>query len=134
MNKNVNKVEVIYPFGVHDILTTTVANMFSNFQEHLTVGNNEIDHNLKRKLILKFQTVFNNIKTINGRVEYTEAIEALADKASASQLDNNFKELVELGNYQVEVTIEDMLGISLTKNDHIDIRRMERNWGINVIR
>ena len=132
MNKKTNNIEVIYPFGVHDLLTTTIAAMFANLQEYLKDGNSEIDHDLKRKLIMQFQIVFDNIQTINHKVEYSEAIEELADKASATNLDNNFKELLRLGNYQVNVTIEDMIGISLTPSDHIDIRRITRNWGIRV--
>ncbi|MCG8901783.1 hypothetical protein G1K97_08005 [Tenacibaculum finnmarkense] len=75
-----------------------ISKMFSKFQLELKNSDNKIKNDNKRDLIKKFQKVFNNLKVVhNGKsdVYKKEAIEALSDLASGTNLKENFKKLVD---------------------------------------
>jgi ABC-type dipeptide/oligopeptide/nickel transport system ATPase component len=104
---NINKkeflsIEMIDPslFGTKDtLLEIIISKMFLKFQKDLDKSNNsDLDYDKKRKLIVLFQKVFENLKTLHNEkkiIYEQEAIEALSKLANSTNLKENFKLLID---------------------------------------
>jgi len=129
------KINVTYPFGEHDLLTTIISYMFNEFQETIEKSHyQEIDHNVKRIALEKFQRVFEEINTtVHGvnKENIAEPIEELIYKADATNLNKDMLELIEYCNYDIEIIFENMFGnISIEEERYI--RRIERYWNLKI--
>lgn len=104
---NINKkeflsIEMIDPslFGTKDtLLEIIISKMFLKFQKDLDKSNNsDLDYDKKRILIVLFQKVFENLKTLHNEkkiIYEQEAIEALSKLANSTNLKENFKLLID---------------------------------------
>lgn len=95
-------IEMIDPslFGSKDtLLEIIISKMFLKFQKHLENNNNsDLDYDKKRQLIVLFQKVFENLKTLHNEkkiIYEQEAIEALSKLANGTNLKENFKLLID---------------------------------------
>lgn len=99
--KSIVSIDVIDPSlfrGEDQLFEIIISKMFARFQKKLKNEREEINHDHKRKLIERFQHVFNNLKVVHkGKKEVyeKEAIEALSDLAYGSNLKLSFKKLVD---------------------------------------
>lgn len=110
-----NKTLVVsYPFGVHSIYAATLGKMFAEFKNQVDT-NEYIDINLKRELVVIFQTTFQAATVADGsknREDGQDPIEALVELASASQIDSHFKTLFEKTGYCVQFDIAPLYTMS----------------------
>lgn len=79
-----------------NIIEVVLAQMFSDFESILEKSQREIDQDIRRKLIERFDVVYRNLQTIiKGRKNYDgESLETLSKLAKSTNLRDNFKKLV----------------------------------------
>lgn len=81
-----------------NIFEVILAQIFSRFEMELEAKGQDKDIDKKRKLLEKFEEVYENLQTIkkDGQKYDGEALETLSKLACGTNLRNNFKDLVKL--------------------------------------
>jgi len=80
-----------------NIFEVVLAQLFSAFSKKLNDKNSNTNHEQKRKVLEAFQTVYDDLKTVqkNGEKYNGEALETLAKLSCGANLRSNFKDLVQ---------------------------------------
>lgn len=136
-NSNFYTLDVIDPSlfkGDDKLFETIISKMFFAFHNLLKKENSEINNEVKRDLITKFQIVFENLKTLHGGKNHVygkESIEALFELSNGTNLKYNFQKLVKSflnifkvkNNYLVLLIDDFDLNITKTYDMLEDIRQ-----------
>ena len=127
-----------------NIFILILANMFSRIQYHEKLGNQRINEYDQRKLMKKFDEIYEDFVSINSEVEKMEgysSYEKLRNAASGQRVRENFEELVRIYldiidsgsnsmdcKYKFLVILLDDIDLSRQKKENGDT-----NWGVYKI-
>ncbi|GEM_PF-1832903 len=80
-----------------NIFEVVLAQLFSSFENKLKDNNHDGNNENRRKVLELFETVYDNLKTIqkNGEKYNGEALETLSKLSCGANLRNNFKDLIK---------------------------------------
>jgi hypothetical protein len=95
------KLDVIDPSLFQDndrLIEIIISKMFDRFMRKIESKTNELDNNVKRDIVTKFQEVYQNLKTVHSKkseIFEKESIEVLRELANGGNLKKNFFFLVQ---------------------------------------
>lgn len=133
-----------------NIFVLILANMFSRIQNHAKQENHRINEYDQRRLMKKFEEIYEDFVSINSEVERMEgysSYEKLRNAASSQRIRENFEELVKIYldiidsetiNNSVDGIIHCKYKFLVILLDDIDLSRQKKengntNWGVYKI-